>query len=85
MRGSKGPREDEMSDATQKSGWRRHWPRFLFAIPFIVVLSVPLYNRLTPELLGIPFFYWFQLGFVLVGALIVGIVYGLERSNGQEP
>ncbi|MFD0987413.1 DUF3311 domain-containing protein [Methyloligella solikamskensis] len=74
-----------MSDTTPKTGWRRYWPRFLFAIPFIVVLSVPLYDRLAPELLGIPFFYWFQLGFVLVGALIVAVVYALDKNGGQEP
>ena len=74
-----------MSDATPKTGWRRHWPRLLFAIPFIVVLSVPLYDRLAPEFLGIPFFYWFQLGFVLVGALIVAVVYALDKGSGQEP
>ncbi|XSG82622.1 MAG: DUF3311 domain-containing protein [Methyloligella sp. ZOD6] len=74
-----------MNDATPKTGWRHHWARFLFAIPFLVVLSVPLYDRLAPELLGIPFFYWFQLGFVLVGALIVALVYAIEKRNGQEP
>ncbi|ODA68650.1 hypothetical protein A7A08_00481 [Methyloligella halotolerans] len=74
-----------MSEQSPKSGARRHWPRLLFAIPFIVVLSVPLYDRLTPELLGIPFFYWFQLSFVLVGAVIVAVVYALDKRGGQEP
>lgn len=74
-----------MSETTQKTGWWRHWPRFLFAIPFIVVLSVPLYDRLEPELLGIPFFYWFQLSFVLVGAVIVAVVYAFEKKDEQEP
>ncbi len=74
-----------MSETTQKASWWRHWPRFLFAIPFIVVLSVPLYDRLEPELLGIPFFYWFQLSFVLVGAVIVAVVYAFEKKDEQEP
>ncbi|MEG6509471.1 DUF3311 domain-containing protein [Methyloligella sp. 2.7D] len=72
-----------MSNEAPKTGWRRYWPRLLFAIPLIVVMSVPFYNRVEPALLGIPFFYWFQLGFVLVGAAIVGLVYALER--GGEP
>ncbi|TLX67268.1 MAG: DUF3311 domain-containing protein [Thaumarchaeota archaeon] len=29
-------------------------------IPSAVNLYVPLYNRDTPELFGLPFFYWFQ-------------------------
>jgi uncharacterized membrane protein len=74
-----------MSEGTERTGRRRHWPRLLFAIPFIVVLSVPLYDRLEPELLGIPFFYWFQLSFVLVGAVIVAIVYAFEDKDGREP
>lgn len=30
------------------------------AIPFVVLLSLPLYNVTAPELSGIPFFYWWQ-------------------------
>ncbi len=32
----------------------------LILIPSFVNLGVPIYNRDSPELLGIPFFYWFQ-------------------------
>ncbi len=32
----------------------------LILIPSAVNLSVPLYNRDSPELFGMPFFYWFQ-------------------------
>ncbi len=32
----------------------------LILIPSFVNLSVPIYNRESPELLGLPFFYWFQ-------------------------
>jgi Protein of unknown function (DUF3311) len=32
----------------------------LIVIPSFVNLGVPIYNRDSPELLGIPFFYWFQ-------------------------
>ncbi|HEV2193709.1 MAG TPA: DUF3311 domain-containing protein [Nitrosopumilaceae archaeon] len=30
-------------------------------IPSTVNLYVPLYNRDVPELFGLPFFYWFQM------------------------
>lgn len=32
----------------------------LILIPSFVNLGVPIYNRDSPELLGMPFFYWFQ-------------------------
>ena len=33
----------------------------LILIPSAVNLYVPLYNRDVPELVGLPFFYWFQM------------------------
>jgi hypothetical protein len=64
---------------TKKTGRRwRYWPRLLFLIPFVAVLWVPFYNRTGPELGGIPFFYWYQLGWILVGAAIVLIVHVIE-------
>ncbi len=32
----------------------------LVLIPSFVNLGVPIYNRESPELFGLPFFYWFQ-------------------------
>ncbi len=45
-----------------------YWPRLLFAIPVLAILWVPFYNRTEPSLGGVPFFYWYQLAWVLVGA-----------------
>ena len=41
----------------------------------LLVLWVPLYNRIEPTFIGLPFFYWFQLLLVLVGAAVIGIIY----------
>ena len=38
------------------------------------MLWVPSYNRLEPALGGIPFFYWYQLAWILLGAAIVLLV-----------
>lgn len=38
----------------------------LLLAPLVMILPVPLYNRASPELLGIPFFYWYQLVWLLV-------------------
>ena len=39
------------------------------------MLWVPSYNRLEPALGGVPFFYWYQLAWILLGAGIVLLVY----------
>ncbi|MDE1765209.1 MAG: DUF3311 domain-containing protein [Thaumarchaeota archaeon] len=40
---------------------RRHVAlALLILIPSCVNLIVPIYNKDSPELLGLPFFYWFQ-------------------------
>jgi hypothetical protein len=49
------------------------------------VLWVPFYNRLDPVLAGIPFFYWFQMAWVVATVLAVYIVYHCERRDGGRP
>ena len=48
---------------------------WLLIIPFIVLLIPPIYNHVDPTLFGIPFFYWFQLAWVIITAIITAIVY----------
>ncbi len=56
-----------------RGGWS--WWYLLFGVQFAVVLWPPFYNRVEPTLLGIPFFYWFQLLWVIVSAVFTAIVY----------
>jgi uncharacterized membrane protein YhaH (DUF805 family) len=67
-----------MSSRRLNTGWRSHWPRLLLVIPFLGVLWVPFYNRIEPSLAGIPFFYWYQLAWVVLGAVVVLAVYLIE-------
>jgi hypothetical protein len=67
-----------MTQRQPGAGRLRYWPRLLFAIPFAAILWVPSYNRMEPALGGIPFFYWYQLAWILLGAAIVLIAYLLE-------
>lgn len=53
----------------------RSWLLLLLIIPFIVLLWPPFYNFRNPELFGIPFFYWFQLLWVIITAIITAVVY----------
>lgn len=54
-------------------GWS--WWYLLFVIQFLIALWPPLYNKIEPSWIGIPFFYWFQLLLVLVGAVLTAVVY----------
>jgi Protein of unknown function (DUF3311) len=73
-----------MTSETPKPPWLRFWPRLLLAIPFLVVLWVPSYNAIEPDLAGIPFFYWYQLAWILLGALVVFIVYAIEMRIARQ-
>ncbi|MBV8653918.1 MAG: DUF3311 domain-containing protein [Alphaproteobacteria bacterium] len=52
------------------SGW--YW---LLLIPFIATLWVPFYNSVEPTWQGIPFFYWYQFLWIIIGAVLVAVVY----------
>jgi Protein of unknown function (DUF3311) len=39
------------------------------------VLWPPFYNRVDPTWGGVPFFYWYQLLWVIIGAVLTAIVY----------
>ena len=58
---------------------RSHWLRILFVLPYVAMFWVSSYNRTTPELFGFPFFYWYQLLWIIIAAAIVGIVYKAEH------
>jgi hypothetical protein len=51
------------------------WLWFLLLIPYVGLLWVPFYNHVDPRLFGFPFFYWYQLLWVPISALLTWIVY----------
>ncbi len=59
---------------------RARWARIFFLIPFIAVLWVPFYNRTDPMWAGIPFFYWYQLLWIPLTAVIISAVYWFELT-----
>ena len=71
-----------MADAEPNaaSRTRREWPwLLLLLIPYVATLWVPFYNHASPELAGVPFFYWYQFLWILLGAVLTGIVYFATR------
>ncbi|HLN10975.1 MAG TPA: DUF3311 domain-containing protein [Xanthobacteraceae bacterium] len=57
----------------KRGGWS--WWYLLFVVQCALTLWPPLYNRAEPAWVGVPFFYWFQLLLVIVGAVLTAIVY----------
>ena len=53
--------------------------RLLLILPFIGVLWVPWYNRIEPSFFGVPFFYSYQLAWIVLCAVICLIVYRAEH------
>ena len=62
---------------------RRRWWYLLLILPFVGTLLPPLYNHAHPTLFGMPFFYWYQLAWVLVTAALLGIVVALAGESGD--
>jgi Protein of unknown function (DUF3311) len=56
----------------------------LLIVPFVGTLWVPFYDSLEPRLGGIPYFYWYQFGWIGVGAAINAVVYFATRSREPE-
>lgn len=57
---------------------------WLLVIPWIAMIWVPSYNKVDPQLWGFPFFYWYQLFWVLVSAVITALVY-LKTKGVSKP
>ncbi|WP_116213807.1 DUF3311 domain-containing protein [Streptomyces olivoreticuli] len=51
------------------------------AIPFVAMLWVGSYARLTPTFIGIPFFYWYQMAWVPISTGLTVIAYVIVRRH----
>ena len=56
----------------------------LLLLPFVAMLWVPFYNRIDPELAGIPFFYWYQMLWIVLGAVFILPVYLFEKQRDKK-
>lgn len=57
----------------------RLFATFCVLAPTVAVIAVPTYNSATPKLGGFPFFYWYQLIWVLLtGALMVAAYWAIK-------
>lgn len=56
------------------------WHYLLLLIP-LILLWVPFYNRVEPALGEIPFFYWYQMVWVVITAALTFVVWRLDRRG----
>jgi hypothetical protein len=53
----------------------------LLIVPYVAILWVPFFNRTEPSIAGIPFFYWYQMLWIVLGALLLLPVYLAEERD----
>ena len=70
---------------TDKSRRRRFRPiHLLLLIPYVAMMWVPSYNRIEPTIAGIPFFYWYQMLWIVLGAAVmIPVYFADERESGK--
>ncbi len=56
------------------------WYYLLLLLP-LVLLWVPHYNRIEPALAGVPFFYWYQIAWIFITAVLTWIVWHLDGGD----
>ncbi|MEU6121485.1 DUF3311 domain-containing protein [Streptomyces sp. NPDC047123] len=49
--------------------------------PFVAMLWVSSYAKVDPTLIGIPFFYWYQMLWVLISTALTMIAYKLWQRD----
>ncbi|WP_207004336.1 DUF3311 domain-containing protein [Trinickia mobilis] len=57
---------------------------WLLVLPWIAMIWVPSYNKIDPQLWGFPFFYWYQLLWVLISAVITALVYFKTKTRSTK-
>jgi Protein of unknown function (DUF3311) len=54
---------------------------WLLVVPLLGLLIPPIFNHVDPTLIGIPFFYWYQLAWVPISVAVTALVYTRTRRS----
>jgi uncharacterized protein DUF3311 len=57
---------------------------WLLLVPLVGLLIPPIFNQADPELIGLPFFYWYQLAWVPVSVAVTALVYRKTKEPHDE-
>ncbi len=73
----------ERTENSERAGNSLEWSWWylLFVVQAVAVLWPPFFNRTDPALGGLPFFYWYQLLWVIIGAILTAVVYVATRDR----
>jgi hypothetical protein len=69
------PREPGTTPRGVRVRDRNHGWYWLFLIPGVFTLLPWIYNKSSPELFGMPFFYWYQMLWVPLTVVLTVLVY----------
>jgi hypothetical protein len=72
-------RRDREGGVPRRRG-SRGW-NWLLLVPLLGVLIPPIYNSADPHLIGIPFFYWYQMLWIPISVVCTVAVY--RRTRGE--
>ena len=64
----------------EREGLRFSPWNLLLLLPFLMLVT-PWFNMPEPRLFGMPYFYWVQFVWVVVGVVSVGVVYVKTRDE----
>jgi apolipoprotein N-acyltransferase len=77
--GADAPRSREVPKKRETArGW--YW---LLVVPFFGTFFPWIYNTESPELFGIPFFWWYQMAWVPISAVLTILVYRGTTKRGE--
>ena len=62
-------------NATPRKSGARSWWYLLFTFQFVALLWPPFFNKVEPSWMGVPFFYWYQLLWVAISAVVTAAIY----------
>ena len=72
-----------------KPGWQRNRRvrvtiiTVLFLAQFVALLWLGTYATESPTFYGIPFFYWYTILWLIIGAISMGVAFALLGQGGQ--
>jgi hypothetical protein len=72
-------------EAAVRARRRRRWWYLLFLAQLGAIVWPPFYNKAEPAFAGIPFFYWYQLLWIVIGGVLTAVVYFATEASRRNP
>jgi uncharacterized membrane protein YhdT len=77
---ARNERDREIRTAARKRVRTPLW-NLLLLVPLLLTLFPAYYNKTSPELFDIPFFYWWQMACIPIGVVCVVVVFRMTRGE----